>query len=235
MLTVNHTFTGLPFITAAESGVVTAVPALRYCQLYFDSSQYHDDLPAQLIPHYPPDRSRAVVKRRAEYLAGRYAAHLLLQDAGCLLPVLTGSQREPLWPDGWSGSLSHAENSAIVLLAPAHAGLTPGVDIERARPEVFLETAAMFTSDEERRLLEQCDMPYDRALQTAFSAKESVYKALFPQVQRFFGFEAARIIQLDQQQISLQLTQSLTAQLPAGYTLTVEYAFRDNDVITLLY
>jgi 4'-phosphopantetheinyl transferase EntD len=39
----------------------------------------------------------------------------------------------------------------------------------------------------------QTALPYPLALAAAFSAKESIYKALFPTVGRYFGFEAVRI------------------------------------------
>lgn len=235
MLTVNQFFSRLPFIRYAESGLVTAAPDLRFCRIEFDTRHYNDGLFTWLRSPMPAMLTKAVVKRRAEYFAGRYAAHMLLQQAGCNMPVLTGISGEPLWPAGWCGALSHVTGSAIALLAPTDSALMPGVDIEHNCPDIMRKTAETFSCQEERALLINSDLPYEQALLVTFSAKESLFKALFPQVQRFFGFDTARVTQLAAHSLTLQLTESLTPALAAGYSITCYYRCSAHQVITLIF
>jgi 4'-phosphopantetheinyl transferase EntD len=60
---------------------------------------------AALLPH------NVAPRRREEFLLGRCAARLALRKAGLRydLPVLRGSRREPCWPDGFVGSITHCE------------------------------------------------------------------------------------------------------------------------------
>ncbi len=59
---------------------------------------------------------------------------------------------------------------------------------------------------------------FSRALTLVFSAKESAFKCLFPQVQRYFDFRDAAIVSADptRAEFVLQLLVTLTPSLPAG-------------------
>ena len=59
------------------------------------------------------------------------------------------------------------------------------------------------------------DWTPERLLTLVFSAKESLFKCLYPRVQEFFGFAAARVIALDRVRHTLviQLEQTLTPHL----------------------
>ncbi|MGR4051658.1 4'-phosphopantetheinyl transferase family protein [Kosakonia cowanii] len=225
-----------PFITHLEMGTMAAIPELAYCQLSFDRYAWQDELFARYAIPFPPRLHAAGVKRRAEYLAARYGAKLLLAHHGCDASVGMAADRAPLWPAGWCGSLSHTHDRAIAIIAPGDGGLTPGVDIEMLAPETMRETADMFTSAQEQALLAACPLPYESALLIAFSAKESLFKALYPEVRRFFDFDAARVCQIDTtaQRITLELTQTLTARRAQGSQLTGYYFLAEDHLITLI-
>src|SRR5690606_20860903 len=54
----------------------------------------------------PPAVQRAVPKRQAEFLCGRFLAQLAVQRlTGEWRAIEVGGHREPLWPEGVSGSL----------------------------------------------------------------------------------------------------------------------------------
>ncbi|WP_174240564.1 4'-phosphopantetheinyl transferase family protein [Kosakonia sacchari] len=224
------------FVMQSETGCITQFPAIAYCKVTFDAASYQDALFSEYGIPFPSVLDKAVVKRRAEYLAARYAAGQLLQNAGCDGHVGTSSGREPVWPAGWCGSLSHTSGHAIAVIAPRNAGLTPGIDIEMFDAKTMRETAEMFTSPEERRLLATCGLAYETALLILFSAKESLFKALYPEVKCFFGFEAARICRIDTSvhSITLELTQPLTPERRQGCQFTGLYLIGENRVITLI-
>ncbi len=137
---------------------------------------------------------RTVATRRADFVAGRTAAHAALADLNCDVPsILSGAMREPLWPSGIAGSLSHAGDVAIAMAAPRQHVGGVGVDIEKERPAPELWDQVPLPV--ERRWLEALADPVerDRMLLALFSAKEAIYKAFFPRVGHYFGFEAAAL------------------------------------------
>jgi 4'-phosphopantetheinyl transferase EntD len=108
--------------------------------------------------------------------------------------VLNGANREPLWPAGVIGSLTHCDGYRAAALARAGSVASLGIDAEpnAALPDGVLPTIAR---PEEiprlERLLEQFpETCWDRLL---FSAKESVYKAWFPLARCWLGFEEATL------------------------------------------
>lgn len=74
-----------------------------------------------------------------------------------------------------------------------------------------------------------------RALTLLFSAKEALYKALFPHVRRFFDFHAARLISASHDRLDLELCQPWGPRWPAGHILSVRYAVTDLHVYTVLH
>ena len=129
---------------------------------------------------------KAIPKRRAEFAAGRRAARRALSTFGLASAIPAGADRAPLWPQGYAGAITHDNGlaAAIVARADVFAGL--GVDLAEATPfPENLRTKVLITKDE--RALNGMDA------RAVFSAKEALYKALSPQVQTFFGFEAATI------------------------------------------
>lgn len=62
----------------------------------------------------PAQISNSVTKRKSEFLAGRYACKLCLSKIGSLTnSVSVGSNREPKWPTGYVGSITHSDQVAV--------------------------------------------------------------------------------------------------------------------------
>lgn len=137
---------------------------------------------------------RAVGGRRHSFRMGRSAARRALDVLGVRpAPILRGPNREPQWPDGVVGSITHAAGYAMAAVARTFECAGIGIDLEH-RDRYFPELERYIAFDDEREWLG--DLRGDRhaeAVLEVFSAKESIYKAFFPRVQRFFGFEAARL------------------------------------------
>lgn len=137
---------------------------------------------------------RATATRRHEFRSGRHAAHQALTLLGHeASPVLRGSHREPLWPPGVVGSITHGAGVAMAGVARRTECGGIGLDVEhvdRAFPQLIDQIA---TSKERRRLDGLDDETRRRATLELFVAKECIYKALFPRIGRYFGFEAAEV------------------------------------------
>lgn len=236
MFTLSTIHSALPFLSRIDAGAVTLRPEIRYCQVSYDNHSYEDALFNQFAIPFPEFLDKAPVKRRAEYLAARYAAKLLLEGEGCDGDVGCSLSRAPIWPTGFSGSISHTNNFAIASIVPCHAALALGIDIEMLGSKSIVKTAEIFTTPVEQALLASCNIVYETALLIAFSAKESLFKALYPEVRHSFGFKTSRICQLDMSacRMTFELMQTLTPTWTKGSFLYGYFSLQDSKVITLI-
>lgn len=186
----------------------------------------------------PATLQMAVAKRQREFLAGRYCAARALAAAGFAgaAPLLgIGPERLPLWPTGWCGSISHSAAAALAVAAPEQHWRALGVDLELL-PELAVSSqiAAYVGNDGEWQLLDALPLPTRVSL--LFSAKEALYKALYPLLHRFHDFTAARLTAWDAAsgELHLQLAQDWAADWPAGVRITVRYALLEQQVCTLV-
>lgn len=180
----------------------------------FDVTAYEDALYDVLGVALPAGMRRAVNKRKAEFLCGRFLAALALEQlGGPSVEIGMGEHRQPLWPDGFGGALSHSRDRAACLLS-TNARLGLGIDIETIQSDAAAANiAATVVASEERALLEAAAEGFGLSFSAVFSAKESLFKALYPRVRNYFDFHAARLVQLDWRQgrLLLELTQDLGA------------------------
>jgi enterobactin synthetase component D len=174
---------------------------------------------------------RAVAERRETVRLGRLAAHAALQQIGLDTgPVLTGENREPIWPDGASGSISHTTGVGVALVAPSDRTDGVGVDIETPRWAPELE--GQVPRPEERSWLDSLPVAERSAwLLALFSAKESIFKAFFPRVGSFFGFEAASLTPTSSG-FSGSLVKEIDSSYPATRAIEIGCEWFGTTVIT---
>jgi len=132
---------------------------------------------------------QAVESRRREFAAGRTCARMALAALGASIqPILRGSQREPLWPDGIVGSITHCEGYSAAVAARCSDIVSIGIDVEPNQP-LPEEVLGVIARKEEIESLPRISTPpicWDRLL---FSAKESMYKAWYPLMKCWLGFD----------------------------------------------
>jgi len=163
---------------------------------------------------------KAVVKRKSEFVAGRYLSRRALMSLGASnVSVGIGINREPLWPNSFIGSISHSEGVAICAVSHQDDSKRIGIDVE----DFFnVKTARDIVStvliDAEYELVGTNTNLNPVILTLIFSAKESLFKALYPEVGHYFDFDAAEIKEINFQtgELSLRLVQKLTPNLPVG-------------------
>jgi 4'-phosphopantetheinyl transferase EntD len=116
---------------------------------------------------------RAVAKRRREFAFGRACARAAL---GANVSIAVGPGGAPIWPVGVSGSITHTDDYAAA--AVTRAGYI-GIDVESLARIAEIENLASRVA-----------LPSERAVPVGvvFSAKESVYKCLYPTAGRFLEF-----------------------------------------------
>jgi enterobactin synthetase component D len=125
------------FIHSMEVGYVKYKSSIRVCIVEFDVEHFRDTLFLDYMISFTERLSTAVIKRRAEYLAGRIAAKRLLKKEGVICPVGMQSDRSPQWPLGWTGSITHSDKYVISIIAPKSEGVFLGVDMEKFNLKVI--------------------------------------------------------------------------------------------------
>ncbi|MBB5932469.1 4'-phosphopantetheinyl transferase superfamily protein [Streptomyces echinatus] len=108
-----------------------------------------------------------------QFAAGRRAAAAALAAAGSIeRTVPRARDGRPLFPRGFTGSISHTDRLAVAVVAPGAEAV--GVDIEPAT--ITSRTAAFILRERERRLLLAPAGPY--TARDLFAAKEAAFKAM---------------------------------------------------------
>ena len=166
------------------------VPATVAC-----AEAFGDRPDAVLFPAEEALLAGVAAKRRREFATGRHCARMALAELGVApAAVLRGETREPVWPAGIVGSITHCAGYRAAVVARARDVLTTGVDAEpdEGLPVGVLELVALPGERERLRDLSAAapGTAWDRLL---FSAKESVYKAWFPLTGRWLGFHDADV------------------------------------------
>lgn len=141
---------------------------------------------------YPEKYSSWKVKKRGDFTAGRLLARSLVNRffSTSLNHLPNHSQGFPLWPESYLGSLSHCKNTVAVILGTQEHFKGLGIDvIEYARKEQVLRSLKRILTPEEQLFFKenQKDCPWYPLI--VFSAKESLYKALYPIQRNYIGFQ----------------------------------------------
>lgn len=207
------------------------------CQ--FALAEYHDDSFSALGFTLPDHLARAVPKRRAEYLAGRVLARQLLAPLGFAdFTLARGEDRAPQWPAGIAGALSHNSNTALCAVHRESGLGGVGLDVETLLSDERAEELwGAIVSPTEREALLREALPFNALLTLAFSAKESLFKALYPQVRCYFDFLDAHMTAVDvqRQTFVLELLKTLTPHCPAGRRFSGRFWREGDDVTTFIF
>lgn len=177
---------------------------------------------------------RAIERRKHEFRAGRRLARQALarlHTPACALP--SGPNREPVWPGHLVGSISHSTDRCVVAAGLRASFDSIGIDIEADQPLPPGIPDMVFTAEELRRRREPGIAPTPDAL--TFSAKESIFKCLFPLVGEYFDFKDVSVrFEPGAHSFSARLTPSLARVIPSD-RLHGLYRQTDGHVLTLVY
>ncbi len=141
-----------------------------------------------LVATAAPGRRREIVTAR------RCAREALLALGHAPAAILRGATREPLWPTGVAGSITHCAGFRAAAVAHTTEIASLGIDAEPHAP-LPPRVLGPVATPSDLDLLAKLDVSHpeicwDRLL---FSAKESIYKTWFPVAGRWLGFEDASL------------------------------------------
>lgn len=165
-------------------GAVTVVAARRHQRMPLLDDEADYVASRNMHPH-----------RELEFRAGRACAHEAMADFGFgswpLLPALT---REPQWPQGIIGSITHCPGYCAAAVASESICTGIGIDAT-AIGRVGDDVAPVICREEELERVRRY-APGGRRILLAliFSAKESVFKAVFPSTRITFDFEHVAVL-----------------------------------------
>jgi len=188
---------------------------------------------------FPPHIRNSVSKRQAEFFAGRLCARAILENHGHGDHVVAvGQHREPLWPPGFTGSITHSGQYAAAIACQGQDIAGIGIDIETIiASDTRQAMTELVVCAEELRYLRMCvgSLEIDCLLTLVFSAKESFFKAAFPLVGHYFDFDAVKVVEIDAARgvIRLRTVLPLGERLAAGQEHEVYFDFLgDASVLT---
>ncbi|MFC1603051.1 4'-phosphopantetheinyl transferase [Pseudomonadota bacterium] len=150
------------------------------------------ELEAQLV-------KRAIPKRQNEFLAGRFCARAAMAQLGeAPTAIGMGPLREPLWPTGVTGSITHHNGFCAAVAAPADRCSGVGIDLAPNDPTLLEKEAAIVFTGRERDALSPGG-PLSCLPRIAwFSAKESVIKVVSSRVGRWIDLREINLYPIPQ-------------------------------------
>jgi 4'-phosphopantetheinyl transferase EntD len=123
------------------------------------------------------------VKWKEEYargrLAGREALRGFLGEGAVDFPILRGDSGEPIFPRGYSGSISHSAGLGVAVVSSVSLYSGLGVDIENIKKKRQVGIFRKIATNKEQAWIFQDNADIVKRGVLIFSIKESIYKAMF--------------------------------------------------------
>lgn len=205
---------------------------VRVNHAQFDSSWF-----AQQALARPAQIAASVAKRQAEFFHGRLCARAALEQhgyPGADVPI--GPSREPVWPSGIIGSITHNQALAAATVLPLGPYTGAGIDIETVMgADAWKGMIDIVLSDAEIAYMRTLAhvAPFGVLMTLVFSAKESFYKAMFGTVRRFLDFSTIALTHADmaRRTLSFRITDAECAALHGSKECKIAYRVIDEKTV----
>lgn len=163
-----------------------------------------------------------MTSRRTEFVAGRLCARDVLLALGAVSATVTrGSDGAPEWPAGFVGSISHTAGYAFAAAARSSNARSLGLDVEKiARFEATPRITRIIATPAERARFDFST----ETLAIVFSAKEAVYKCLYPLLRQFLEFDAIELETIGAGRFAGRPTRRLSAEFTPDTAIEGRYA-----------
>lgn len=174
-------------------------------------------------------------KRLKDFSTGRYCARKALAAIGNdNAEILVGNDKQPIWPKGYVGSISHSGKLVGAVTAKASSVKSIGLDIEtigKIKPEMWrllyteseVEFLNSFTGEE---------LAYYTTL--LFSFKEAFYKLQHPLTNTFLNFTDVEVKSVGNK-FELQVLKDFPEKKSLMGTILLHSHQKKDQLITLCY
>ncbi|WP_068716461.1 4'-phosphopantetheinyl transferase family protein [Vibrio tritonius] len=178
-------------------------------------------------------------KRKTEYISGRVCAQKSLERLGVYDEFVgVNCDRSPCWPENVVGSITHSNSRAIAIVASNSNYRNLGVDVENTITEEVSDLISInVIDDEEHDVMGSpaiSQLTKEEFVTLVFSAKESIFKALYCDVGYFFGFEVVKLIQASKNTLTFELRSSLCEKWVFGTCVEVYFRINDKVIFTMV-
>ena len=185
----------------------------------------------------PPELHRAAPSRQREYVAGRYCAARAierLQPSDVPWTIGRGLAGEPQWPAGLTGSVTHTDGLASAAVARISDARSIGIDSEVRVDTWRAERIRPLVMQPEEERVGGHALDAGTRVMLVFSAKEAIFKCLYPVVSRRFYYEDARIISAEPGtgRFAAELLTTLAPGFERGTVLQGRFEIDDRHVHT---
>jgi 4'-phosphopantetheinyl transferase EntD len=174
-------------------------------------------------------------KRIIEFSTGRYCARKTLEALDLkYYDLLIGTDREPLWPENVTGSISHCENLVGAISAKKDNLRALGLDIEligKVEPDIW---DLVFT-EKEQNFLKELTPEFAALFSTViFSAKECFYKLQFPITRTYIDFKDVEI-SVNNEELKMNWVKEYNEIAPIFENVVLKFIKQKSNVITYSY
>lgn len=145
-----------------------------------------EDVVGAMPPTEAANVRDAVPRRQREFATGRaMARRCLAMLGGPEVALPADPDGVPVWPAGFTGSITHTADWCASALAHTHDAAAIGIDIERLGRLSPALASRVMTSRERRAMLDAATgQDADIAATVLFSAKEAAFKCWFTPTRR---------------------------------------------------
>ena len=188
--------------------------------------------------------------RILEFSSGRFCAHQALQMlASDCDDIEVGDDRQPIWPQGIAGSISHGAKLAVAVVTQEPGCIGLGIDIEKVSALESSVVNMVCTASElewidricrdsaaKGELFQNTAVDWQRGHVAClfFSIKESIFKCCFPAYKTWFEFQQASItVDVASSSFQMELAPELPfSQFASGMRFTGRYHLQSDLVIS---
>ena len=178
-------------------------------------------------------------KRRAEFTMGRIYAHGALSRLGLeSKPILRNPEtREPCWPGSVWGTISHSAGFAAVAVGLKKEIKGVGIDLESFSKSVDFKIRRHVCVESELEWLDSLPTKQaNRALRIIFSAKESIFKCIYPGTKTYLSFKDAAVsVNETEKTFSFTIFKSYPGIIQQGFPNHGRYSEMDKMLLTSVY
>lgn len=226
-----------------KSSFTHSYPGLEVVELVFSVGEVDIHQLIEQKIAIPDSFDNMLMKRRSEYLAGRICAIKALEQLDIKTEDIKGLRqlcdRTPDWPNGIVGSITHTDTIAAACVGKSYLYNNIGIDIEKI---MDIETCksifdVILTPNEFENIdyLNKIRISHESLITLIFSAKETLFKALYPNIGYIFGFEVAKVISINHDTISFYLDLKFKIDKVKNNVVDVKYFFSNSHVYTYLF
>ncbi len=188
-----------------------------------------------LMPAEKPVIEHASMKRQRDFSTGRYCARKALENIAVgQVEILMGQCREPIWPEGIVGSISHSKLLTGAIVAKGGGITAVGLDIESIGGVSADMWDMLFKPDEQTYLNKLGHQDRELFATLLFSFKEAFYKLQYPLSKQYLDFKEVEISCVDGQ-FKLQVDIPSVRNLIPAEAVNFCWDKFNNEVICICY